>query len=64
MLMNESEYLNIVESVKSEIKLAQYKAALNVNRKLIMLYPESVKLSKLQNDAQAPKRQQPKHYSC
>ena len=38
MLMNESEYLNIVESVKSEIKSAQYKAALNVNRELIMLY--------------------------
>ena len=30
--------LNIVESIKSEIKSAQYKAALNVNRELIVLY--------------------------
>ena len=38
MLMNNSEYLGIIESIKSEIKTAQYKAALSVNRELIMLY--------------------------
>lgn len=36
--MNGSEYLSIIESIKSEIKSAQYKAALSVNRELVMLY--------------------------
>ena len=38
MLMNQNEYLNIMESIKSEIHSAQYKAALHVNRELIVLY--------------------------
>lgn len=38
MLMNSNEYLNTIESIKSEIKSAQYKAAVRVNRELIMLY--------------------------
>lgn len=38
MLMNNNEYLNTIESIKNEIKSAQYKAAVNVNRELIMLY--------------------------
>ena len=38
MLMNGNEYFNIIESIKTEIKAAQYKAALSVNRELIMLY--------------------------
>ena len=38
MLMNNSEYIEIIEAIKSEIIGAQYKAALNVNRELIMLY--------------------------
>ena len=38
MLMNSSEYIEIIEALKSEIIGAQYKAALNVNRELIMLY--------------------------
>lgn len=38
MLMNSNEYLSTIESIKSEIKSAQYKAALSVNRELIMLY--------------------------
>lgn len=38
MLMNSNEYLNIIESIKTEIKSAQYKAALSVNRELIILY--------------------------
>lgn len=38
MLMNNNEYLNTIESIKSEIKSAQYKAAVSVNRELIMLY--------------------------
>ena len=38
MLMNSNKYLNIIKSIKSEIKSSQYKAALNVNHELIMLY--------------------------
>lgn len=38
MLINNNEYLNIIESVKSEIKNAQYKAAVSVNKELVMLY--------------------------
>ena len=38
MLMNDKEYLSVIQSIKSEIKSAQYKAALSVNRELIMLY--------------------------
>ena len=38
MLMNGNEYLSVIQSIKSEIKSAQYKAALRVNRELIMLY--------------------------
>ena len=40
MLMNNGDYLKVIESVKTEIKAAQYKAALNVNRELILLYYE------------------------
>ena len=38
MLMNNNEYLNTIESIKKEIKSAQYKAAVSVNRELSMLY--------------------------
>ena len=38
MLMNSNEYLEIVKSIREEIKVAQYKAAVSVNRELIMLY--------------------------
>lgn len=38
MLMNSNEYLEIVESIRGEIRGAQYKAAVSVNRELIMLY--------------------------
>ena len=38
MLINDNEYLDIVETIKLEIKSAQYKAAVSVNRELIMLY--------------------------
>lgn len=38
MLINNNEYFEIVESIKSEIRGAQYKAVVNVNRELIMLY--------------------------
>ena len=36
--MNSNEYLQIIETIKGQIKGAQYQAALNVNRELIMLY--------------------------
>lgn len=38
MLTNDNEYIEIIETIKNEIKEAQYKAALSVNRELIMLY--------------------------
>lgn len=38
MLMNSNEYLEIVESIRGEIRGAQYKAAVSVNRELVMLY--------------------------
>lgn len=38
MLMNNNEYVKIIESIKDDIKSAQYKASVNVNRELIMLY--------------------------
>lgn len=38
MLMNNNEYLDIVQTIKQEIQHAQYKATLSVNKELIMLY--------------------------
>lgn len=38
MLMNSNEYLSIVESIKEEIRTAQYRATIRVNRELLMLY--------------------------
>ena len=38
MLMNNNEYLDLVQMVKQEIRQAQYKATLSVNKELIMLY--------------------------
>lgn len=38
MLMNNSEYLDLVQTIKQEIQQAQYKATLSVNKELIMLY--------------------------
>ena len=38
MLMNSNEYLNIVESIKQEIRTAQYRATVSVNRELLLLY--------------------------
>ena len=34
MLMNNNEYIKIIETIKGEIRGAQYKAALSVNREL------------------------------
>ncbi len=38
MLMNDNQYLSIIENIKAEIGNAQFKAAVSVNRELIMLY--------------------------
>ena len=38
MLMNNNEYLNLVQTIKQEIQQAQYKATLSVNKELITLY--------------------------
>ena len=38
MLMNANEYLETVEQVKQEIRTAQYRATVSVNRELLVLY--------------------------
>lgn len=38
MLINTSEYLEMIEQIKAEIKAAQYKAAVSVNQEMILLY--------------------------
>ncbi len=38
MLMNNEEYLALIQSVRQEIQRAQYRAALQVNKELILLY--------------------------
>ena len=38
MLMNNNQYLSVVESIKRQIGNARYKATFEVNRELIMLY--------------------------
>ncbi len=38
MLMNNNEYIDLIQSIKREIQSAKYKATLSVNKELIMLY--------------------------
>ena len=38
VLLNSSEYLNTVESIKQEIRAAQYRASVSINRDLLLLY--------------------------
>ena len=38
VLMNSSEYISIVEKIKSEITSAQYRAAVHVNADMLLLY--------------------------
>lgn len=38
MLINNNEYLSIVDTIKSEIKNAQYRATISFNQELVMLY--------------------------
>ncbi len=38
MLMNDNQYLSIIENIKTKIGSAQFKAAVSVNRELVMLY--------------------------
>ena len=38
MLMNDNEYITIIDCVKAKIRQAQYQAVLNVNREMILLY--------------------------
>ena len=38
MLMNSNEYLETIETIKQEIRLAQYRATVSVNRELLLLY--------------------------
>ena len=38
MLLNSPEYLETINQIKQEIRSAQYKAAISVNRELLLLY--------------------------
>ncbi len=38
MLLNNNQYLSVVEEIKNKIQAARYKATVEVNRELIMLY--------------------------
>lgn len=38
MLMNTPEYISIIENIKSEIRAAQYRAAVHVNADMLLLY--------------------------
>ena len=38
MLMNDNQYLSIIENIKTKIGNAQFQAAVSVNRELVMLY--------------------------
>ena len=38
MLMNDHQYLSIVEDIKAAINESQFRAAVSVNRELVMLY--------------------------
>ena len=38
MLLNSNEYLHTVETIKQEIRTAQYKATVRVNQELLILY--------------------------
>jgi len=38
MLMNQQEYLDVIASIKSEIRNAQYRATISANRELLLLY--------------------------
>lgn len=40
MLINTDQYLSIIEEIKKEIDKSQYKAALQINQELILLYYE------------------------
>lgn len=38
MLINDNQYLDVIESIKNEISKAQYSTALQVNKELTLLY--------------------------
>ena len=38
MLMNSSEYISVMENIKSEIRAAQYRATVHVNAEMLLLY--------------------------
>ncbi len=38
MLMNSSEYISVMESIKNEIRAAQYRATVHVNGEMLLLY--------------------------
>ena len=38
MLINSDEYLSTIESIKQNIRTAQYRATISVNKELLLLY--------------------------
>lgn len=38
MLINDNQYLSVIETIKKQINEARYKATVQVNRELILLY--------------------------
>ena len=38
MLINNSEYFDVLQDIKSKIKIAQHKVVLGVNKEMIILY--------------------------
>ena len=50
MLLNSNEYLHTVETIKQEIRAAQYKATVRVNQELLILY---YSISKIINEHKA-----------
>lgn len=38
MLMNSPDYLSIIEQIKQEIRVAQYRATMHINADLLLLY--------------------------
>ena len=38
MLMNQKEYFNVIATIKTEIRSAQYRAAASANKELLLLY--------------------------
>ena len=50
MLINNSEYFNVLNEIKVRIKSAQYRAVLGVNSEQILLYWNFITIKNIQNE--------------